>query len=742
MFILFGIAIALLRYEQIRELPDLSGKEVIMEGSLSSLPSETEKGILKQILNVQSAFDRNTHRKIDELNNKDVVILSDKEFLPGIECRILAKILSNKTGQNPGSLISKDIYAIMLELNHKGMEKSSLRSIIQRLRYRLNKYIMANLEKDSSAFISAITTGHRSYVNEDLRNAFNKTGLAHVLSISGTHFGLFSVFLFGIFRLMINILPYRLLQRITIFFTPSQAAALFCLPFMLSYLCLSGGNIPAIRSFIMISLFLIGLLLGRKGSWLNFLLFSAFVLSIRDPKVIFDLSFQLSFIAVLFIGFTIKGREYLIEKEKDSHDKKPSKLTQRILIYFKKAFLIALSASIGTAPLVAYHFHYLSIISPLSNLLITPFIGFILIPLSILSAFLFLTTGHYFFTPIVSTLSDICIYLVKFISSIPCADIKIPAFPTIIILLFYAGFIFYLFFKEKRYALIIPFIPVLIYISFLIFEKKGLSVTYLDVGQGDSSVIELPDGKIIVIDTGRNGRETASFLKYKGKDKIDALILSHIHSDHTGGLNYILNNFNVEELWDNGNLIYPEYLFSQTKHKKIERGDMIEANGYSIYILHPYPDFYTMYGDDHVEANNSSLVLKIIGRNSSFLFTGDIEKEAEEDILHLGTLLRSDVIKIPHQGSKTSAYEPFIKAVSPKFAVISVATNNPFGHPHEDMIRLLDGVKVIRTDIEGAIKIIESEKGLIIKTYKDFQFQHATSLTEEIRNLKRLFETW
>jgi competence protein ComEC len=743
LIILSGIALAFFRYEPVNELPQISGKEVVLEGFFSSLPSETEREIFRQSLQVQSAFDENTGKKISELHNQDVVILSETKFLPGTECKMTVKFLSNRTRQNPGNLASKEVYARLLELNKTENKRRSLITDIQGLRYRLNEYIHTNFKKEPAAFISAITTGQRSSTDGELRNAFNKTGLAHILSISGTHFGLFTVFLFSIFRFFLNGLPYRILKRITIFFTPSQTAALLCLPFVLAYLGLSGGNIPAVRSFIMVSLFLLGLLIGRKGLWLNSLLFAAFLLTIWDPTVILDLSFQLSFLAVLFIGFSIKNNEY--EKKQEKKPIAETVITsgiKKVPIYTKNALLLSLSASIGTAPLVAYYFHYFSIISPVSNLFITPIIGFILIPLSILSSFLFLITGHYIFTTVVSTVSDISISLVRFMSAIPYADIKVPAFPLILIFLFYAGFLFYFLSGKKRYTLIIPFVPIFIYVSLSTFEKKEVTVTYLDVGQGDSSVIELPDGKTMVIDTGRTGRETASFLKYRGKKTIDALILSHVHSDHTGGLDYLIKRFKVKELWDNGRLIFPENFLANIKHRRLNRSDMIEEKEYNIYVFHPYLEFYTMYGNENIEADNDSLVLKIEGRNESFLFTGDVEEEAEEDVLHLGRWLKSSVIKVPHHGSRTSAYKPFFDTVSPEVAVISVGREKFFGHPHQEMLDTLNGSKIFRTDLDGAIKISESAKGLESKTYEDFMFKKTRSFRGEIKNIMRLFMIW
>jgi competence protein ComEC len=760
------------------------GKEALVRGVVESYPMDTERGIFKQELHIESAGDGKTGEKLNELVNQDIFILSEREFTIGTACDMKIQFLKDRSRLNPGTWVNDGLYANLIEIIDSGEKRISLYSTIQEYRYKLNRYIGEHFEKDSGAFLASITTGQRASMDEKLKNAFNAVGLAHILSISGTHFGLFSVFLFGVFTLLIKAIPYKVLQRITIFCTPSQAAAILCLPFMLAYLCLSGGSIPAVRSFIMIGLFLIGLVIGRKGFWLNSLLFAAFVLTLWNPNVLFDLSSQLSFLAVLFIGFSIEGKD----KDNDKTDKEDNK---PFLRYLKNALLMTLSASIGTAPLVAYHFHYFSIISPLTNLLIAPLIGFILIPLSVVSSFLFLITGHFVFTPIVSVISDVSIWLVRLFSNVPLAAIKIPAFPPIIVLLFYAGFIFYffprktipdlqltngrkntsrhsresgnpelkdrykkswipasagttfekIFSKQKRYTLIIPFVPIVIYLFLSVLEKNGLKITCLDVGQGDSSVIELTDGKTMVVDTGKTGKETASFLKYRGKNTVDALILSHVHPDHTGGVGYILKNFKVKELWDSGRLIYP-YTLSDIKHRAFSRGDMIERRGYTIYVLHPYPEFYTMYGDEYVEANNDSLLLKFQGNNKSFLFTGDVEEEAEEDILHLGKWLKSDFIKVPHHGGKTSAYEPFLKMVSPEIAVISVGRDNTFGHPHKETLDALHGVKIFRTDIDGAIKIRETAKRLEIKTYNDYRLQRAKSLSDEMKNFKRLFETW
>jgi competence protein ComEC len=169
---------------------------------------------------------------------------------------------------------------------------------------------------------------------------------------------------------------------------------------------------------------------------------------------------------------------------------------------------------------------------------------------------------------------------------------------------------------------------------------------------------------------------------------------------------------------------------------------MIEGRGYTIYILHPYPEFYTTRGNEYDAENNDSLVLKIAGKHTSFLFSGDIQDEAEEDILHIGTWLQSDVIKVPHHGGKTSAHEPFFEAASPEIAVISAGRENPFGHPHQQTLDVLKDIRVFTTSESGAIRITEAESGLKAETFQDCQLKRTNSASEELMNYKKLFAVW
>jgi competence protein ComEC len=344
-------------------------------------------------------------------------------------------------------------------------------------------------------------------------------------------------------------------------------------------------------------------------------------------------------------------------------------------------------------------------------------------------------------------------------------DIEIPAFPLILLVIFYLGILVYIFLTINRQREIgnkqnepentsavyriwhialpvsIAIIPVVLYVGIKFFEPDRMTVTFLDVGQGNSAVVELPDKKVLVIDTGRSGFQTANFLRYRGIKKIDALVLSHGSLDHTGGLNRILNDFNVREIWDNSRLIYSDGLPNDIVHRRLERGDTAEGRGYRITVLHPYDGFYTMFSGS--DENNDSLVIRIDGIINSFLFTGDIEQEAQEDLWHLGRHLKSNIIKVPHHGSRTSASEIFFSAVSPDIAVISAGRKTRYGHPHDEMLQLLEGVKVLRTDIDGAIGIREMKDGsLIVRTWNEFRIAEAKTVRDELMNFKKLFLVW
>ena len=772
-----GFYYAKLRYIPALPLSHIAGETIEVRGVANSeavpLDSESYQGV--------AAFSQRIEIRGPE-NLKELRLISNRVLFSDRMYHIKVQIPKDAYSLNPGSnhnLLSG--YAV--EIKDAG---SNPNGFFKRLRTRLNDFMKRNFSSESSPFLMSIITGERSLLTKETRDAFNATGLAHILSISGAHFGLLLFILFRLFRFLVKALPYNMLVRLTLYLTPSQIAAILCIPFMIGYLGISDMSIPSIRSFIMITLFLFGLLIHRKGFWLNTLLFAAVVIILIQPDSILDLSFQLSFIAVLCIGMVAEQMDGRSAEQQGNRcdpqkvaDFPGQKVAERLeqfkrfkllpialLRYCATALKISLAASIGTAPLVAYYFHYFSLVSPITNLIITPVIGFVILPLSLVSSFVFLASGVFPLSSFIDAITIFVLDAIKYTAQWNFADIKIPAFPPVLLVMFYLGILVYVFltFHPSAYRLSsiaipvgIAILPIVFYAGIKLLEHRGISITYLDVGQGDSAVVELPDKRTLVIDTGRKGFQTGGFLKYRGIKNIDAIILSHGQSDHAGGIFHLLRNFNIQEVWDNGRLIYPQGFVellqrepcaphaekgSPLRIRKLQRGDVIEGSGYIITVLHPYDGFYTMHSKDS-DGNNDSIVLRIQGHKNTFLFTGDIEKEAEEDLSHFGKYLKSNVLKVPHHGSRTSSSQVFVSAVSADIAVISVGRKNSYNHPHDEALDMLDGVKIFRTDKEGAIGIKELPDGrLRIKTWKDLQFTEAKTVRDELMNFKKLFLVW
>jgi competence protein ComEC len=169
---------------------------------------------------------------------------------------------------------------------------------------------------------------------------------------------------------------------------------------------------------------------------------------------------------------------------------------------------------------------------------------------------------------------------------------------------------------------------------------------------------------------------------------------------------------------------------------------VLERDRYRIYVLHPHDEFHAMSPRGEFSNENSdSLVLKIETDHASILFTGDIENEAEENLLYLGRWLKSDILKIPHHGGRTSSSVEFIKTVNPQMAVASVGRNNPFRHPHHETTERyrIAGTRLYRTDVDGAVTIIANNGRYNVRTYRNRQFKIVDNLQDEIRNLKLLF---
>lgn len=251
--------------------------------------------------------------------------------------------------------------------------------------------------------------------------------------------------------------------------------------------------------------------------------------------------------------------------------------------------------------------------------------------------------------------------------------------------------------------------------------KKLIQIHYIDVGQGDSIFIELPNKKAMLIDAGESskGKVVANYITDLGYSKIDYIVGTHPHADHIGGLAHIINNFDI------GDIYMPKIVSTSKTYENLintisEKGlkitsakagmSIVSENDLNINIIGP--------NEEYKDLNNSSVVIKIVYKDRKFLFMGDAETESEDDIMT--TDVSADVIKVGHHGSDTSSGKTFVSEVNPKYAIIMVGNNNKYKHPYQIIIDRWTGVgaKVYRTDINGNIIVTSDGKSLDIKLSK------------------------
>jgi competence protein ComEC len=345
--------------------------------------------------------------------------------------------------------------------------------------------------------------------------------------------------------------------------------------------------------------------------------------------------------------------------------------------------------------------------------------------------------------------------LVNFFSQLPFA-LYFTKSPTLIFVLLYYGvlYLFLKFLKEKNKFKFsksnIVFIFLIVFSisawqafgansSSTVLNKNKLTVSFLDVKQGDSILIESPSGKKVLIDGGpyetsnedsfdAGSRIVFPYLRKKGINALDLIVVSHPHSDHVGGLISIIEDLKVKMVADSGyphpTPTYFKFIEELNKKKipfqKILEGDKIDFGlGIYGYIFHPPPKFIENTGSD---VNNNSIVLYLVYNKIAFLFPGDLEKEGEEVVLkkysHL--LKNITILKAAHHGSKTSTTKRFLSVLNPKIAIISAGKNNPFHHPHPSLLKRLEeaNVRVFRTDLNGDIIIETDGEKYMVKTEK------------------------
>jgi len=612
---------------------------------------------------------------------------------------------------------------------------------VERARDRIRDELNATLAQPARDVVKALIIGEQDTLSDDIREQFSRLGLSHLLSISGLHVSMFALLSYFVVMSL-----FRAYPRTLLYINAFKWAVFFSIFPVLLYCCIAGFNIPTLRSAIMVICYLVALLLGRREDLLHTLFLAAFITLVCIPASLFDISFQLSFMAVLSIVVLVPRWQALFPgKEPDPFEPR-NLFLERCRRMFRDSLLSSAAAILGTAPLVAMTFHYFSFSGFFTNIIMIPVVTFLIVPLSLLAA------GVLFISPALSAplfsaagfLTDICLNCTAVWSQIPGGDFKLSTPRLWEIAVFYllvASFSYCARKQLLRYFVIAAAVFACIEAGLYIHAQQGrgvLSVTILDVGAGNSALVEFPGGHTMLIDGGGFMDESidigetviAPVLYHRGIRLVHFLVLTHPHKDHAGGLPYIVENFTVQELWLNGEPgFFASYRRLMTAAEKNGLKKLTYARGapprmiddVRIDFLNPDARAITFGNDNQSATNNNSLVMKLTLGRVSILFPADILQETEQRLIAEKALLSATIIQAPHHGGVHTSSPAFIKNVSPEVVIFSCRSYGSLTLPHPDVSADYQraGVKMYQTDKHGAIEVETDGIGYRLSTFKE-----------------------
>ena len=567
-------------------------------------------------------------------------------------------------------LYNKHIFYLMNANNISIMEKNS------GLLFYFKNLVMDRINSisKSNGYIMTFILGDKSFIDNEVKESYQDNGISHLFAVSGMHISLFA----GIMLFFLKRVSYNNYFNY----------GMVCL-FLLFYLFLAGFPASLLRASVMFILFSINKVFNLKISNLNILFMVIITILFIDPFYLFDIGFQFSYL----ISGTLIMMRWKIGVIK-------SKL--------KRSFYVSVVCFLVSFPICIYNFYGTNFMSVLFNLFYIPFVSIIVFPLSLITfVFPFLDSVLYYSIFVMERIS-------LFISSINFGYIIFPKVNFGVYFIYYI--VIFLSFWKIEFVLL--FLVMLLIHKGYIYFNSNLYVYYLDVGQGDSALIRLPNNSgNILIDTGgkfsyemekwREKRSkysivkssTISFLKSFGIKKLDYLILSHGDYDHMGEAINLVENFKVEKV------IFNCGLYNDLENELIEVLDKKKIKYYSCIkeLNIDNNKFHFLQTKEYDNENENSNVIYTELNGYKFMFMGDAGVEKEKDILDKYNISNVDVLKVGHHGSKTSSSKSFINEINPKNSIISVGKNNRYGHPNKEVLNNLDNSKIYRTDQDGSI---------------------------------------
>ena len=624
-----------------------------------------------------------------------------------------------------------------LDLVPLGKPEQSCKSILHAWRNKVRAFIDGWLPPDLAGFYRSLLLGERYALSADLREQLYEAGIGHLLAISGLHLGLVAGFAFLICHFVLVRLP-----PVAGRWGARPVAVLAAFPVALGYGLLTGMALPALRATLMLTVFTLAFVVERERDLVNSLLLAAFLILSIYPEALFSASFQLSFIGVAALICTLSALPVprLLVPQNDKWEKLRS-LGRRVYQFVCGSLII----SLYTAPVALYHFHRFATLGLLANLIAVPLVGFLVLPagllavlslpLSVSLAGFLLTLGSLALSPIIALSGKVAsITWANFWPGSPGAWQVALAY--LILLLPLA--------KARRWCRfsLMALCSLILIVSWVIpnhfhSARSLLRVTFLDVSQGNSAVVEFPGQSIMLIDGGGFqgnsfdvGRYVlAPYLWHRRITRLDTMVLSHPHPDHYQGLRFVAAHFPIEQFWYSTLSWWDPDLRSLVKTLAEKKAALLGPrqlvtdryiNGVEVQVLHPAADFTdSSTTPTDKELNNLSLVIRLKYKDVSFLFPGDMEKETEDQLASLPHLEPVDVLLVPHHGSRTSSSLPLLKRLKPKIAIFSVGFENHFHLPAHQIRRRYDAlsIRTYRTDLDGAITVTTDGRQIEVETF-------------------------
>lgn len=644
---------------------------------------------------------------------------NDEEDVPhnlpqGAICFFQAHITSPDGATNPGQFdyqlfLKKQGFNYQLiipSIDHIKCDGHSFFSFINKINSKLNDHMKKKASSYTSAWFQALILGNRTFLDAEIIDLFQRWGLSHILAISGLHIGIIVAIFYFLF------VHFQLTTK-----EKAEWIIVYMLPL---YAFIAGGQPSVLRASFMVVL----LILFKKLKWRLRLVDSVCIVFITliffDKYIIYNIGFQFSFIVTFAL---ILSKEWLVQTN--------VRWVQLLKINFISQFAIL--------PLQVAYFHIFEPLSIIINMLIVPYFSLFVIPfmfILLLTSF-FPSVLFFFFESIFLKTQELVIYFLQNLDQSLYNPFVIGEYPEVYASLYYL--ILFILMKNVQLdklknaslygALFVLFIICLTIRPY--FSSVGL-VTMLDIGQGDTFIIELPNRKgVFMIDAAANfsfAEEQPSskiyeqvikpYLYSRGIQHIDAVFLTHEDIDHIGSAPNLLKEFHVDNVIVSNVFELNKEMDLALKNtntflKRVSFNDLIRIKGQDFHILSPKVDYGTR--------NENSLVIASTIGDKTWLFTGDIGKETEKRMLSDVAKLSIDVLKVGHHGSDTSTSEQFLSTINPNRALISVGRNNRYNHPSDETIELLkqNNIKVFRTDQHGAVQYyFKKEKN--IGTFRTF----------------------